>query len=72
MLTAGTIVLLERCVAEAGREEVCGFLLEGRSGQHFYRLTNHADLPFQFRIVVHDGAWDVARCTTEWHRFIDG
>ena len=29
----------------------------------------HVPLPFRFRVVVHDGAWDVARCATEWHRF---
>jgi hypothetical protein len=27
-------------------------------------------LPFRFRIVVHDGTWDVDRCTTEWERYV--
>ena len=28
-------------------------------------------LPFRFRIVVHDGAWDVVRCAAEWERYAD-
>jgi len=29
-------------------------------------------LPFRFRIVVHDGTWDTARCLTEWERYTGG
>ena len=29
-------------------------------------------LPFSFRIVVHDGAWDHDRCAAEWERYTDG
>ena len=32
----------------------------------------HVPLPFRFRIVVHDGRWDVARGAAEWHRFATG
>ena len=32
----------------------------------------HRPLPFRFRIVVHDGRWDVARCAAEWVRYTDG
>ena len=48
-LTRETIAILERCIREARIEELCGFLLEGQSEQRFYRLQNHADLPYQFR-----------------------
>ena len=29
-------------------------------------------LPFRFRIVVHEGTWDHARCTAEWERYTGG
>jgi Methane oxygenase PmoA len=29
-------------------------------------------LPFRFRIVVHDGTWDTARCGAEWERYTSG
>ena len=32
----------------------------------------HTPLSFRFRIVVHDGTWDTARCQREWERYTDG